>query len=111
MGTNLGDLLAKAGLKGSGKPEPEPEEVAPASEAVSYAPKVVVRMMRKGRGGKTVTLVQGVSSGRDEVLQQLKQELGVGARVEEEDLVLQGDQVERVARWLESRGVGKVVRG
>jgi len=70
----------------------------------------VVRFSRKGRRGKTVTLVSGVLAGREGLLAKLRRELGVGARIEDEQLVVQGHQVERVARWLESQGALRVVR-
>jgi translation initiation factor 1 len=41
----------------------------------------------------------------------LKRALGCGGGVERDALVLQGDQRDRAARWLEERGVRKVVRG
>jgi translation initiation factor 1 len=111
MGTNLGDLLRGAGLKSNPTPEPEPAgaaEVVP--DEPTFAPKVVVRMMRKGRGGRTVTVVSGVLTGRDQIAQVLRKQLGVGTRLEGETVVIQGNQVERVARWFESKGVKRVVR-
>lgn len=114
MGTNLGDLLAKAGLEATKEaasaPEAPPAEQAPSDPV--FGPKLVVRKTRKGRGGRTVTVIQGVESGHEALMAVLKKQLGVGARQEEDEVVLQGDQVERVSRWLESQPeVKKVVRG
>ncbi len=103
------DLLQKAGFQESA-PAPAEPEAEPAPEAIAFGPKVVVRYSRKGRGGKAVTLLSGVTSGHDALLDRLRRELGLGARREGDDLVLQGEQVERVARWIESQGVKKVVR-
>jgi translation initiation factor 1 len=112
MGTNLGDLLAKAGMKASEPAPVEEQSSDPPVEVIAFAPKVVVRRTKKGRGGKTVTLVQGVETGLDSLVAVLKKQLGAGARVEEGELVIQGDHVERVSRWLESQpGISKVVRG
>ena len=65
-----------------------------------------IRKERKGRGGKTVTIVIGLSPD-NEVLKQLAQELkkalGCGAHVEENQIVLQGDIEERVRAWIASR--------
>jgi len=41
----------------------------------------------------------------------LKRALGCGGGVEGGALVLQGDQRDRVVRWLVNRGVRKVVKG
>ncbi len=110
MGTNLGDLLRQAGMQGDDTPDDDPAEAA-APEVLTFGPKVVLRRTKKGRGGRQVTLVQGVLTGHDVLMTQLKKELGVGARREDDDVVLQGDQVERVSRWLESHGSPAVVRG
>ena len=112
MAGSFGELLAKAGLQGSPEVERGEAEGAPvAPERPRFGSKVVVRRTRKGRGGHSVTLVQGVVGGHGPLATLLKKQLGVGARVEGEDVVLQGDQVERVARWLEGQeGVRKVVR-
>jgi translation initiation factor 1 len=108
----FGDLLAKAGLQAS--PEAEAEATSPepaAPDAPRFAPKVVLRRTRKGRGGRTVTLIQGIEAGHDVLLGRVKKHLGVGARREEDELVVQGDQVDRLAAWLEGLdGVRKVVR-
>lgn len=111
MSGNFGDLLKAAGFQASEEepPEPAPEDTT-AEEAVEYGPKVVLRYSKKGRGGKKVTLVSGVVSGREKLAKILKKQLGTGVRIEGEELVLQGDHRERAARWFESQGVQKVVR-
>jgi translation initiation factor 1 len=84
-------------------------------EPVAAKPKgparAVVRLERKGRGGKEVTAVEQLGLGRaqlDEWLQALKSGLGCGGAVEGDTLVLQGDQRKRLPRLLEERGVRRV---
>jgi translation initiation factor 1 len=76
--------------------------------------KVVVRRERKGRGGKTVTVVEGLGL-EDEVLEayarELKRALGCGALVEGAVIVLQGAHEERARAYLEERGAERVVLG
>jgi translation initiation factor 1 (eIF-1/SUI1) len=75
---------------------------------------VVVRREKKGRGGKAVTIAEGAGLvGRDlnELARAAAKALGTGARVEGGALVVQGEQVERVAAFLASRGLTDVVRG
>lgn len=83
-----------------------------AEEPPKRAAKVVVRRETKGRGGKTVTRVTGLAADELEArARQIKKALGCGAKVEGPDLVLLGSLVDRVADWLEARGVQRVVRG
>lgn len=112
MGGSFGDLLAQAGLTASPDSEVASAPVAePAPEALAFAPKVVLRRTKKGRGGRTVTLIQGIVSGQDQLLGMVKKQLGVGARREGDEVAVQGNQVERLAAWLEGlEGVRKVVR-
>lgn len=73
--------------------------------------RAVVRMERKGRGGKEVTIIDKLElapAAREQWLKALKQSLGTGGVLEGEDLVLQGDHRDRAAAWLEARGVRKV---
>ncbi len=93
-------------------PPPAP---APAALAAKKAPaRAVVRMERKGRGGKEATVVEKLDLPAAELSRwsdALKRSLGCGGGVEDGALVVQGDQRDRVVRWLEERGVKKVVKG
>jgi translation initiation factor 1 (eIF-1/SUI1) len=78
---------------------------------VVFAPKVVVRREKKGRGGKTATRITGIGAEhREELAGRMKSALGCGAVVEGEDVVLLGSLVERAADWLEGQGAKRVVR-
>ena len=86
--------------------EPSPDLTATCSDSIEPR-RVRVRFERKGRRGKTVTVVSGLPATRTgELLAELKRQLGCGGTLEAEDVVLQGDQVEQVRRWLERRGPG-----
>jgi translation initiation factor 1 (eIF-1/SUI1) len=109
MAGSFGDLLKQAGLEASAAGKADAPEATQAdsadADAFTHANKVVVRRERKGHGGKTVTRISGILTGREALAQRLKKQMGVGARVDGETLVLHGDQRERVARWLESHGL------
>ena len=80
--------------------------------AWSRVPRAVLQRTRAGRGGKTVTIVRGVEAEHlDEAARTLKKALGVGATVEDDGVVVQGDQVERLRTWLDKAGVSKIVGG
>jgi translation initiation factor 1 len=93
-------------------PGPAPASVAkPEPKGPARA---VVRMERKGRGGKEVTVVEQLELRPAELeawLKALKQSLGCGGSVEEGALVVQGDHRARVKAWLEGRGVKRVSVG
>jgi translation initiation factor 1 len=93
-----------------------PEGPAPSSvrEAPAGPARAVVRLERKGRGGKEVTVVSHLGLGAKALegwLKALKNGLGCGGQVEGDLLVLQGDQRDRVVPLLEARGVGRVTVG
>jgi len=119
FGGTLGELLAARGLA----PPPTSPAPMPSAPAASNAPsdplaalnglaRVVLRREKQGRGGKTVTVVEGLTQSlADACLKPLKTALGCGAALEGECVVLQGDQVGRAAAYFEGKGVRKVVRG
>jgi len=119
VASKLGDLLTAAGMKVTPpKPEPKPASPpdAPSGRAMDFggAKKLVVRRERKGRGGKTATVVEGIrvsQSALERIVRDLRRALGCGASVEDGCLVVQGDQVDRVERWLVEHGAPKVVIG
>ena len=75
--------------------------------------KVVVRMERKGHGGKTVTVVDGLTPLdarlREALARRLAKGLGCGARAEGLTVVLQGDHRERAESLLRAEGARRVV--
>jgi translation initiation factor 1 len=75
---------------------------------------LVVRREKRGRAGKTVTRVAGLAlapEGLEELAGRLKRALGCGASVEAGEVLVQGDQVERCAAWLESELQVRVTLG
>jgi translation initiation factor 1 (eIF-1/SUI1) len=75
----------------------------------------VVRRERKGHGGKTATVIAGLAlpaQGLEQVARSLRRSLGCGASAAGgEQVVVQGDQTDRVRAWLVARGVERVVVG
>ena len=77
------------------------------AEAVPSRVVAKLRMEKKGRGGKTVTVVYDLPR-NDVFLRELSQELkracGTGGTVSENTVELQGDLRDRVREFLEKKG-------
>lgn len=69
--------------------------------------KLRVRLDTKHRAGKAVTLVEGFS-GSEEDLQDLGKKLkaycGTGGSAKDNEIIIQGDQREKVMQWLQKNG-------
>ena len=66
-----------------------------------------VRIERKGRKGKTVTLISGFvgqTADLEELGKELKAKCGIGGSVKEGEVILQGEMVERVVALLREMG-------
>jgi translation initiation factor 1 len=90
----------------AGKPGPKERR----EPAIGPA-RAVVRMERKGRGGKEVTAVEQLGLKPQELekwLKELKNALGCGGTIEGDTIVLQGDQRKRLPALLAARGVRRV---
>lgn len=65
--------------------------------------RITFQIQRKGKGGKTVTIVRGLErlelTEQMQLCTQAKTALGIGARFLEGVLELQGDQCQRAAEW------------
>ena len=88
------------------RPPPEPVKKGPA--------RAVVRLERKQRGGKEVTVVDKLALPPAELerwCKELKQALGCGGSVDAETIVLQGDLRKRLPDVLTAKGVAKVTVG
>jgi translation initiation factor 1 len=102
------------------EPAAERDAAAPAaatpkrSTPWSRGPKLVVRRERKGHGGKTATRIEGLMGSTrelEEAVRDVKRALGCGASLDRGDVVVQGDQGERLLAFLTERGARKVVIG
>jgi translation initiation factor 1 len=71
------------------------------------AQRLFVRKEKKGRGGKTVTIVEGYQ-GNPQTLEQLckkvKQQCGVGGSVNQKTFIIQGDKADQVIKILIKEG-------
>jgi translation initiation factor 1 len=91
---------------------PEPGPNAP--EKSKGPARAVVRLERKQRGGKEVTVVEKLGlkpTDLDRWCRELKQSLGCGGTVEGDAIVLQGDLRSRLPDVLTKKGVAKVTVG
>lgn len=98
---------APAASEAAPSPAPKPAAKPPPARAV-------VRLERKGRGGKEATVIEKLALPPRELeawADALKRSLGCGGAVEGEAIAVQGDQRERVRKWLEAKGVAKVIAG
>jgi translation initiation factor 1 len=101
-----------AALQGKLQDLPKGPEPKSPKEPAKGPARAVVRMERKGRGGKEVTAVEQLGLKPKELeiwLKELKNALGCGGVIEEEAIVLQGDQRKRLPDLLSARGVRKVI--
>lgn len=82
--------------------EEEQKETLPPSQQ-----KLKVRLETKHRGGKTVTLVEGFA-GKEEDLEALEKKLkthcGTGGSAKDGEIIIQGDQREKVKAYLIKAG-------
>ncbi|HMK43029.1 MAG TPA: translation initiation factor [Dissulfurispiraceae bacterium] len=93
----------EAARESKSKPKAEPRQ-----EQQPIRRQLTVRIERAGRGGKTVTVIEGLQSSekeRDALLKALKTQLGTGGAGRGSSLELQGDHRDAVCVYLESRGM------
>ena len=82
--------------------EEEETETLPKSQQ-----KLRVSMEKKGRGGKTVTLIKGFVGTEDELKdlgKLLKTKCGVGGSVKDDEIIIQGDFKQRIIDLLKTEG-------
>jgi translation initiation factor 1 len=99
-----------AGLRDS-LPSGPPPTTPTTPEPPRGPARAVVRIERKGRGGKEATIVEQLALPAAELerwCRELKQALGCGGSVDGDAIVLQGDLRARVGALLTARGVRKV---
>ena len=85
----------------------ENEEIEEAETLPKNQQKLRVSMEKKGRGGKTVTLIKGFVGNEDDLKELgklLKTKCGVGGSVKDEEIIIQGDFKQRIIELLKAEG-------
>lgn len=83
---------------------PEPELTA---TPVAAQQKLRVSLDKKQRAGKAVTLVKGFEGSEDDAIElgkKLKTFCGTGGSVKDKEILVQGDQRDKVVQWLLANG-------
>jgi len=88
----------------------EPEEGAAAETLPPSQQKLRIRLETKQRGGKTASVVQGFI-GTEEDLEalgkQLKNFCGTGGAAKDGEIIIQGDQRDKILQWCLKNGYGQ----
>lgn len=101
----------RADLPAGPAPKPASSAPTPIAKGPAWA---VVRMERKGRGGKEATIIEKLGlrpAALETWCKELKQALGCGGAVDGDSIVLQGDLRQRLPAVLTAKGVAKVTVG
>lgn len=75
---------------------------------------VRIQVTRKGRGGKTVTVISGLQVNAETLatlLKQLKAHCGSGGTAKEDTLEIQGDHAQKLLTFLVSKGYKAKISG
>lgn len=105
---NWMDKLAalRAGM-GAEEPQPEPEPVPADVPARMQSGRLDIILDRKGRAGKSATIISGFTIGSEavaELVAVLRRSLGTGGSWRDTEILIQGDRRQDVQRLLSARG-------
>jgi translation initiation factor 1 len=89
------------------------EDQTPEETAAPKHQKLKFRLDTKQRAGKAVTLVEGFSGKAEDLEQlgrQLKTHCGTGGSVKDGEIIIQGDQRDKITQWLIAKGYSSTKR-
>ena len=102
------------GIVYSTDPDFRPEEdPAPEETLLPKQQRLKVRLDTKHRSGKAVTLVEGFSGTKDDLEdlgRKLKTHCGTGGSAKEGEIIIQGDQRDKITQWLLKSGYASTKR-
>lgn len=74
--------------------------------------KLLIKLDKKQRGGKVVTIVEGyIGNDIEETGKALKKSCGTGGSVKDGIIIVQGDNRDKVVAWLNKNGYKDVKKG
>ena len=85
----------------------EEEIIAEEETLLPAQQKIKVRLDKKHRAGKAVTLIEGFmgkDAEREELGKKLKTFCGTGGAVKDGEIIVQGDNRDKVLQWLQKNG-------
>jgi len=101
-------INAFSGLVFSTNPDLMKEEEETTEETLAPAAQnLKVRLDKKQRAGKTVTLVDGFAGNNDDLAElgkKLKTKCGAGGSAKDGEILIQGDYKDKVVAWLKEWG-------
>jgi translation initiation factor 1 len=103
-----------SGIIYSTNPDFKIEEEEEQNDIVTLLPseqKLKIRLETKHRAGKTVTMIEGFigkEADREELVKKLKNFCGTGGSAKDNEMLVQGDQREKVIQWLLKNGYTQV---
>ncbi len=89
--------------------KPEAEETEPQETLEPKLQKLKVSLDRKRRAGKTVTLLEGfvgTEADLETLGKKLKNFCGTGGSVKDGEIIIQGDNRDKIVQWLKKEGYG-----
>ncbi len=100
-------------LQNMGNPENAPEVMEEQDDNNSYLKTPIkVHYERKGRGGKEAVVIRGLEAIEETILEEtckkIKSKLGVGGAVKEGEIIVQGNQRDKVVAILTELGFRQI---
>jgi translation initiation factor 1 len=111
MAMNKKKITSFGGLVYSTDPNFKVEDDAP-GDVDTLPPaqqKLTIKLETKHRAGKAVTLVLGFAgkeADREELGKKLKASCGTGGSVKDGEIIIQGDNRDKILQWLKKNGYG-----
>jgi len=103
----LNDLSALQNLLTEEFPDYIPEEIPETEEKINTRQALEAHFSKKGRGGKIVTIIKGFE-GSEQALKklgkELKNKLGVGGSVKNGEIIIQGNNRDKIMEILTKMG-------
>jgi len=103
-----------SGIVYSTDPDFRTEDDAPVEETLpTKQQRLRVRLDTRQRAGKAVTLVEGFAGKKEDLEdlgKKLKTHCGTGGSVKDGEIIVQGDQRDRITQWLLNNGYSSTKR-